>query len=196
MRSTSLGLALWALTIAMSSPASASPITYNVKDTAESLIYTGTITTDGKVGILGAADIQNWDLTIDGFGAPQVLTPANSVVHSDGASLLSASSTHLAWIFSDQIGNEQSDFYFKLGPSNFVLDEIFYEQASGIDTGVFSIDEQNAISGSTTTVDLPPSDVFGNASTPEPSTWAMMILGLGAVGVVLRRRRNIDLAAA
>jgi len=33
-----------------------------------------------------------------------------------------------------------------------------------------------------------------NAAVPEPATWAMMILGFGAVGMVLRRRRRPVLA--
>ena len=30
---------------------------------------------------------------------------------------------------------------------------------------------------------------------PEPATWATMILGMGAIGYALRRRRRADLAA-
>ena len=33
-------------------------------------------------------------------------------------------------------------------------------------------------------------------AVPEPATWAMMILGMGAMGAALRRRRNAGLAAA
>ena len=34
------------------------------------------------------------------------------------------------------------------------------------------------------------------AAIPEPATWAMMILGFGAAGAVLRRRRAVAIAAA
>lgn len=30
------------------------------------------------------------------------------------------------------------------------------------------------------------------AAVPEPSTWAMMIVGIGAVGAALRRRRKME----
>jgi len=35
-----------------------------------------------------------------------------------------------------------------------------------------------------------------SAATPEPATWAMLILGMGAMGAVLRRRRDDGLVAA
>lgn len=35
-----------------------------------------------------------------------------------------------------------------------------------------------------------------NAAVPEPSTWAMMLLGFGAIGLVARRRRTLPAAAA
>ena len=34
-----------------------------------------------------------------------------------------------------------------------------------------------------------------NAAVPEPATWAMMILGLGGAGVMLRRRQRKLVAA-
>jgi hypothetical protein len=191
-------LLLGAVMAATASQAGASPITYNVTDTAGSLSYTGTITTDGNTGILGKADILDWNLTIHGFGTPEILTPADSVVKFDGTSLLSATPTQLAWIFSGTIGNVQSDFFFQLGPAAFVLDQIIYQQSSGIDSGVFSINAQNAGGGSTQTVDLGTSDVFGTAvltaSVPEPSTWAMMILGFAGLGFMGYRRRKSALA--
>ena len=33
------------------------------------------------------------------------------------------------------------------------------------------------------------SSVFGSAAVPEPAAWALMILGFGGVGTMLRRRR-------
>lgn len=38
-------------------------------------------------------------------------------------------------------------------------------------------------------------DVAGSA-VPEPSTWGMMILGLGAAGALIRRRRNVKVSFA
>ena len=35
-----------------------------------------------------------------------------------------------------------------------------------------------------------------NGAVPEPSTWAMMLMGFGAIGVALRRRRSTNLALA
>ncbi|ODT84754.1 choice-of-anchor A family protein [Phenylobacterium sp. SCN 70-31] len=41
-----------------------------------------------------------------------------------------------------------------------------------------------------------PGGGLGSVAVPEPSVWAMMILGFGAVGAVLRRRRAPDALAA
>ena len=37
---------------------------------------------------------------------------------------------------------------------------------------------------------------FGDAAVPEPSTWAMMLLGFGAAGIAMRRGRKPKLATA
>lgn len=46
---------------------------------------------------------------------------------------------------------------------------------------------------------VPPFALVSNVSltdaVPEPSTWAMMLLGLGAVGLAARQRRRRDVSA-
>ena len=37
--------------------------------------------------------------------------------------------------------------------------------------------------------------VFVTAAVPEPGTWAMMLLGFGAIGFSMRRRRHSHIAA-
>ena len=41
-----------------------------------------------------------------------------------------------------------------------------------------------------------PSPVPAANAVPEPSAWALMILGFGGVGVAMRRNRRVGLAAA
>lgn len=41
-----------------------------------------------------------------------------------------------------------------------------------------------------------PPDTIGDGAVPEPSTWAMLILGFGAVGATLRRRQTARLRFA
>ena len=37
---------------------------------------------------------------------------------------------------------------------------------------------------------------FAGAGTPEPATWAMMLVGVGAIGASLRKRRTVAAVAA
>jgi hypothetical protein len=38
-------------------------------------------------------------------------------------------------------------------------------------------------------------EFFGSSAVPEPATWAMMLIGFGGLGAVLRRRREMTFAA-
>lgn len=73
----------------------------------------------------------------------------------------------------------------------------------GLNTQVISLLGVNLLAGSTYTVAIGGSGVSGAAYTgngtltaavPEPATWAMMLLGFGAMGMVVRRRRKPVLA--
>jgi hypothetical protein len=47
----------------------------------------GTITTDGALGVLGAADITNWNLALTGVGATYNLTGGSSIAYVNGSDL-------------------------------------------------------------------------------------------------------------
>ena len=38
------------------------------------------------------------------------------------------------------------------------------------------------------------SNIDVNSAVPEPGTWAMMLLGFGAIGVSMRRRKRVTIA--
>ena len=174
------------------SQAVASPITYNVSDSAGVLSFTGTITTDGNAGILASGDISNWSITINGFTTVYTLTPSNSSVHFDGVSELSATATTLSWLWSNGIGNITSDFKIEL--LNLPARAFFlYEQSSSIDVGVLALDAQSATGGSDTIRDLgETADTFGAAvsTTPLPATLPLFAAGLGALGLFGWRRKR------
>jgi hypothetical protein len=74
-----------------------------------------------------------------------------------------------------------------VGGYSTVSDQSFTSESlllTGLSTGVHTLTFQG-LSGSDETAFL---DNVSVAGVPEPATWAMMILGLGGLGVVLRRR--------
>jgi hypothetical protein len=68
---------------------------------------------------------------------------------------------------------------FQGHPINFAVDVLNSSFPAGANTGV--------VGGGLGTVTNP---------IPEPATWAMMILGFGGIGTMLRRRRSLALSAA
>jgi hypothetical protein len=175
--------------------AAASTITYNVSDTAGSLSYTGTITTDGHTGILGSTDISDWSLTITGYTATYTLTPSNSSIVFDGTSGLAATLTTLSWDTSSTI-TSQSDFSFKL-QNGFNRALVEYSQSANYSPSVLSLDAQDAIGGLTFAKDLASFDTFGTApaTTPLPSTWLMLLSGFVGLGFFAYRGTKKNAAA-
>jgi hypothetical protein len=152
-----------ALAIALVSPASAN-IVYSVDYTVGTSVLTGTITTDGNLGAITAADITGFDLSTT-LGASAEFTPANSTVTGNG---LTATLTQLSFSFA--AGNDfkisQPGALFELTPTHAELD------VGGSGTGSRAA-----------------STIVASA-VPEPSTWAMMILGFVGIGFMAYRRKS------
>lgn len=69
--------------------------------------------------------------------------------------------------------------------------QLFYD-AGGITSGMIDLNTYFTNNGGVSHVDL-----FDNGSAvPEPATWAMMLLGFGAIGWAMRRRRSVEAATA
>lgn len=79
------------------------------------------------------------------------------------------------WVRSDFTIGQQGNYQLVLGVTNFV--------DTAYDSGL-------AFNGLTIANNPIDDDPGPNGAIPEPATWAMMIVGLGGAGAVLRRRRR------
>jgi hypothetical protein len=161
---------------------------YFVKGSASSLTVSGTITTDGELGVLTSADIVAWNLALDGFGSPKLFTEANSRLNFSGPNLL-ATSTELLFDYSLSGFTYVS---FVSVPSNLPSSGAV-QWVGNFGSGFLNL--QSGYRGG-------PSGTFINefsfgsgmheiaTAVPEPSTWAMMLLGFVGIGFITCRSRN------
>ena len=153
----------------------------------------GTITTDGQIGVLQTSNIVDFNITLLGPSASTFnLLPANSSQFgTDGAgnsTAFTATLTGLFFDFSATIGTPYLAFFsnggwlcLNGGPGN-------------CDGNPSSVSVFVAFNGFN-----PPIIERGNVeiataalttAVPEPSTWAMMILGFAGIGFVAYRRKS------
>jgi len=177
-----LGLASIALCL-LTSPALADVYNVNIGFTA--LGVTGQITTDGTTGVLSAANIIDYDLFIQQGGFNVELTgplSGNNSTYELVGSDLTATSTGLFFNFSSP-SSSFVDFFNLQG-------YICFNNAShgcGSSPSSVELSASSPIGPSA----LPESgNVEVASAVPEPSTWAMMILGFAGVGFLACRRRN------
>lgn len=129
--------------------------------------------------------------TSPGFALPandSTLTPGSTPIVSGGPSwsplggysgaCYSAGCGYTGWITSNYTVGTSGNYVLRLGVTNY-LDQIF-------DSGL-------AFAGVTIGGDPIPTP---GSSVPEPSSWAMMLAGFGALGGALRVRRRTALATA
>jgi hypothetical protein len=158
---------------------------------------TGYIETDGTLGPILPGNITDWNLVISqGTATFDVLGPMsgdNSWVTAHGAWIgiggwpVIATPTTLQFDYST-IGSS-FDFRSKLAPVGLYLS--WY--GSPIDLGSTEFDViVNGPSVQISSITYGESGLFtiGVATVPEPSTWAMMILGFFGLGFLAYRRKN------
>ena len=106
----------------------------------------------------------NTDATVQGFTVRDVA--ANTVLHTQGPFTLTGGNMHTNFSFATPLSANQLQLVVNLSGLGSVSDDV------GLDNIRFG-------------QRLAP----GAGVVPEPSTWAMMLLGFGSLGAMLRRRR-------
>jgi hypothetical protein len=165
----------------------ADDITYTVSQRVGAGTVTGSIETDGTIGVLGTSNIVNWDLVVtDGSVTYDVLGPlsGNNTKENIGGPATSATATE---IFFDFNAVDNGSFVSFFNP-------LTNESGWGLEDGYPGFPISPA---SGEFISAPPSFIDASADTgvqviatavPEPSTYALMMIGIGCV-MVMRKRK-------
>jgi PEP-CTERM motif len=142
------------------------------------------VTTDDVTGALSSADLTSWNINISDPAGTVDLSPANSQVLVTGG--LSATPSALSFNFSGSgFALFEQTTIGDSGPFYCVTNGGCYGESTpsvGVSTqfGESPI-EQMALSGDV---------VLATSAVPEPSTWAMMLIGFAGLGVAAYRRKS------
>jgi hypothetical protein len=189
--------ALFAVLFAQSAHAS---VVYQVNFGNSAASAVGTITTDGATGVLGYLDITAFDLTLtQGSKTAEIAstTPhVGEVLDEVGGGNLTATSTGLYFNFA----GANSGFFYLTDHLSTVHSYFCLNAAGGLCDGhpssVSIAVDVNGTGG--TSVAETGNFQFATVApaVPEPSTWAMMILGFAGIGAMTYRRRKTVMLAA
>jgi hypothetical protein len=183
--------ALFAVLFAQSAHAS---VVYQVNFGNSTASAVGTITTDGATGPLGYLDITAFDLTLkQGLKTAEIAstTPhVGEILDEVGGGNLTATNTGLFFNFA----GSASGFFYLTDHLNTTHSYFCFNASGGsCDLNPSSISIGVDLNGGGGT----PFAETGNfqfatvaSAVPEPSTWAMMILGFAGVGFMAYRRKS------
>jgi hypothetical protein len=185
-----------------------------------SLAFSGS-TASGPRGIASPLNLNGYTLTAtDPFGLPPLLVysrestnsadpagaaifanrsePGITITRSDGG-LFTFNGLDLTYAFNDQnafFGGGVASFTFNGGTS--VLTRAF-DKLAGFQTFNFDVLNLSSVRvSSASPFQIDNVRLTAAAAVPEPATWAMMLVGFGAIGASMRRQRrsSVRLAAA
>jgi PEP-CTERM motif len=169
--------------------ANAGAIQYTVNQTIGSGSVTGTITTDGTIGTLAAADVISWNLLLnDGTKTGVEASGANAAFVVVEGSALTATLTTLTYDYSSASG---SDFYF--GDTSTPYDgELCYTSYSNCwgptGVGLYNVGGDGSVYTALTGSQTIASD-GRSVPVPEPATFALFGAGLVSLSALRRRRK-------
>jgi hypothetical protein len=180
-----LAAACAALAALFSTSASAD-IVYSVDLISGTTSVVGQITTDGNPGTLANGDIVGIDVVISNSAGSTTLTALNGV--SVQGVDLTATSTGLFYNFSS---SDNASFFFisNFGGGGLLC---FNNSAFLCNGGSHSAVDVSIASTSSFILESGNVEIgaVAVAAVPEPSTWAMMILGFAGVGFMAYRRKS------
>jgi hypothetical protein len=179
-----------------------SPLNGIVGNPTQTDSVVGTITTDGTIGVLHSADISSWNLDLIDVTTPAntyELTTSNSSIVVDFGSVLNASATGLFFDFTNTGG-----FGFQAnvpGPYSgyhyWCLSQNYYACDSGntiapgdVYPGDSLDDLVVADAGTQGQLGNSPLNQSGPSGVPEPATWALVLVGFGGIGFMMRKSRR------
>lgn len=155
------------------------------------------ITTDGTLGVLTAANFVTWNFVIDGpqSGDDFTYVPGNSVVNIFG-SALTATASELRFNFADPNGTYFQFAEFPLGAGGerhfWCLETGFGCTGNGL--GPANAEAAYSVGGYVTQPRFGLATIATANTTigvPEPAAWALLIGGFGLVGGMQRRQRSV-----
>ena len=153
----------------------------------------GSITTDGTLGILQTSNILSWNLDItDNLNAAYdvVLTPANSGIVEDIGNGLTASATGLSFNFSDSgavFAIQGTTHGFFSGYQYFC----FQATSGPCAAGETIVPDYYAVDGVEVTGLSGPRPLNPPSGVPEPATLSLFGVGLAALGIIRRKRGKL-----
>jgi hypothetical protein len=187
-----LRLGFGAAVTALALTGASASIVYNVDQAIGIGSVTGSLTTDGTIGALAAADFTDWNLTlsIPSAGETFVLTTANSVVLEQGSDV-TATATAISFNFSG------ADNGFLLFQDGLFSGQHYWCNATAFDTcfqgkSVVPVFVGTAFGNVAASGDL----AIATTGVPEPSTWAMLIAGFVGLGLAGYRVSRMDVGSA
>ncbi|NVD44296.1 PEPxxWA-CTERM sorting domain-containing protein [Qipengyuania atrilutea] len=180
-------LAIAAGALSLAAPAAA--IDYIIDLSGNGLSATGSISTDGTIGVLDAGNITAFTFNLDDGFDTFTITEDNAETLFGGAGFI-ATLDSLRFNFSNPDAFALFQNPIPASGRNFIC---FAGGLCGGGSNRVSITVRtfgggipqtgNQIVGSVGTV---------NGAVPEPATWAMMLLGFAATGMAMRRRKQAN----